>query len=54
MRKEKGQKLWKKAKKVIPGGNMLFSKRSELLLPDRWISYYSKTNGAFIWDLNNK
>lgn len=54
MRKEKGQKLWKKARKIIPGGNMLFSKRSELLLPDRWISYYSKTNGAFIWDLNNK
>ena len=54
MSNKKGQKLWKKAKKIIPGGNMLFSKRSELLLPEKWISYYSKTKGAYIWDLNNK
>jgi len=54
MSDKKGQKLWKKAKKIIPGGNMLFSKRSELLLPEKWISYYSKTKGAYIWDLNNK
>ena len=33
---------------------MLFSKRSDLLLPEKWISYYSKTKGAYIWDLNNK
>ena len=54
MSNKKGQKLWKKAKKIIPGGNMLFSKRSELLLPEKWISYYSKTKGAYIWDLDNK
>ena len=55
MRKiNKGQKLWKKAKKIIPGGNMLFSKRSELILPDKWLSYYSKTKDAFVWDLDNK
>ena len=54
MSNKKGQKLWKKAKKIIPGGNMLFSKRSELLLPEEWISYYSKTKGAYIWDLDNK
>ena len=54
MSNKKGQKLWKKAKKIIPGGNMLFSKRSELLLPEKWISYYSKTKGAYIWDLDDK
>src|SRR5262245_7935272 len=27
-----GQKLWKRAKKVIPGGNMLLSKRPEMFL----------------------
>jgi glutamate-1-semialdehyde 2,1-aminomutase len=54
MKKMSGQKLWKKAKKIIPGGNMLFSKRSELLLPEKWISYYSKTKNAYIWDLDNK
>ena len=24
-----GNKLWKKAKKIIPGGSMLYSKRQE-------------------------
>ena len=49
-----GQKLWKKAKKVIPGGNMLLSKRSEMHLPDNWPSYFSKTSGYSIWDLDGK
>lgn len=47
----KGQKLLKKAKKIIPGGNQLFSKRSELFLPDYWPAYYSKAKGCEIWDL---
>jgi glutamate-1-semialdehyde 2,1-aminomutase len=28
-----GQKLWKRAKQVIPGGNMLLSKRAEMFCP---------------------
>jgi len=47
-----GQKLWKRAKKVIPGGNMLLSKRSEMHLPDNWPSYFSKTSGCSVWDLD--
>ena len=31
------------SKKVIPGGNMLLSKRSEMHLPENWPSYFSKT-----------
>ena len=38
----KGQKLLRKAKGLIPGGNQLLSKRSELFLPDQWPSYFSK------------
>ena len=49
----KGQKLWKKAKTIIPGGNQLLSKRSEFLLPDLWPSYYAKASGCEIWDLDN-
>jgi len=49
-----GQELWNKAKKVIPGGNMLLSKRPELFLPDRWPVYYSKAKGCHIWDLSGK
>lgn len=48
-----GQLLWKKAKTVIPGGNMLLSKRAEMLLPDFWPTYYSKTSKCYVWDLDN-
>ncbi len=50
----KGQKLLKKAKKIIPGGNQLLSKRSELFLPGLWPTYYKKAKGCKVWDLNNK
>ena len=48
-----GQKLWKKAKSIIHGGNMLISKRSEFFLPELWPSYYSKSKGCHLWDLEN-
>ncbi len=50
----KGQNLWRKAINIIPGGTMLFSKNPNLHLPNLWPTYYSKTNGSFIWDLNNR
>lgn len=49
-----GLELWKKAKKIIPGGSQLLSKRSEMFLPDYWPSYYSKAKGIEIWDLDGK
>ncbi len=48
----KGQKLWNRAKKIIPGGNQLLSKRSERFLPDQWPAYYKKAKGCEIWDLD--
>jgi glutamate-1-semialdehyde 2,1-aminomutase len=50
----KGQKLLIEAKKIIPGGNGLLSKRSEMFLPGLWPTYYKKAKGCKIWDLNNK
>ena len=50
--KKTGQKLYKKAKKLIVGGNMLLSKRPEMFLPDNWPSYFSKSKGCYIWDLD--
>ena len=47
-----GQELWRKAKKLIPGGNMLLSKRSEMFLPEIWPSYFSKAKGCRVWDLD--
>lgn len=48
----RGQKLWKRAKKVIPGGNMLLSKRAEMFLPDLWPAYFSKAKGCQVWDMD--
>lgn len=47
-----GQKLWKRAKQIIPGGNMLLSKRAEMFLPDQWPAYFSKAKGCKVWDLD--
>jgi glutamate-1-semialdehyde 2,1-aminomutase len=49
-----GQKLWKRAKRVIPGGNMLLSKRPEMFLPDQWPAYFSKAKGCKVWDLDGR
>ena len=48
-----GQKLWKRAKQIIPGGNMLLSKRAEMFLPDQWPAYFSKAKGCKVWDLDD-
>ena len=32
MNEGKGQELWRRAKRVIPGGNMFLSKRAEMFL----------------------
>lgn len=48
--KLKKNKNWKKAIKIIPGGNMLYSKRAEAFLPEYWPTYYSKTKDCYVWD----
>ncbi len=53
MKKNSGQKLYTKAKKIIPGGNMLLSKRPENFLPDIWPAYYSSSKGCEVTDLDN-
>lgn len=47
-----GQTLYGKAKKLIPGGTQLLSKRPEMFLPDQWPAYYSRAKGAEVWDLD--
>lgn len=49
-----GQKLWDRAKKVIPGGNMLLSKRAEMILPDLWPAYFKRARGCEVWDLDDR
>lgn len=46
-----GQKLYRRAKNIIPGGTMLFSKRAENFLPEGWPTYFSRAKGCEVWDL---
>lgn len=47
-----GQKLWQRAKEIIPGGNMLLSKRAEMFLPENWPAYFQKSKGCEVWDID--
>lgn len=49
-----GVKLWNEAKQLIPGGNQLLSKRSEMFLPDQWPAYYKKAKGVEVWGLDGE
>lgn len=48
----KGQELYRQAKKLIPGGTQLLSKRPEFLLPELWPSYYQSIKGVTVVDLD--
>lgn len=50
----KSQKLWQEAKKIIPGGSQLLSKRAEMFLPDLWPAYYRSAKGVEVVDLDGK
>ena len=54
MKKNTGQKVWKKAKKLMPGGNMFLSKRPERFLPLKWPTYFLKSKGCTVYDLDRK
>ena len=49
-----GNKYWKRAKEIIPGGNMFLSKRPEMFLPNKWPTYFSKAKDCYVWDLDGK
>ena len=54
MVKNKTQAKWIKAKKIIPGGNMLLSKRPEIFLPNKWPAYFKSAKDCYVTDLDNK
>ncbi len=43
-----------KSERFILGQNMLVSKNHKMILPKLWPSYFSKTSGYNIWDLDGK
>lgn len=51
---QKNNSLYSRAKKLIPGGTHLFSKKPEIFLPNGWPTYFDRTEGCFIWDLQGE
>lgn len=50
-----GAKLWRRALKVIPSGNMMVSKNPSILnRGGSWPTYFSRAKGHRIWDLDGK
>ncbi|MCH5256096.1 MAG: aminotransferase class III-fold pyridoxal phosphate-dependent enzyme [Lachnospiraceae bacterium] len=47
------QELYEKAKKIIPGGTQLLSKRPEMHLPGLWPAYYKSAKGCRVTDLDD-
>ena len=52
--KSQNQVYINKAKENIMGENMLLSKNHKMILPELWPTYFSKTKGIYVWDLNNR
>ena len=49
-----GYKLWNIAKKKIPGGNSILSKRPERYAGKYWPTYFKKAHGYNIWGIDGK
>ncbi len=47
------QELYERAKKIIPGGTQLLSKRPEMHLPGLWPAYYKSAKGCYVTDLDD-
>ena len=46
------ENLYKKAKLLIPGGTQLLSKRPEMFAPQQWPTYYKRSKGCEVVDLD--
>ncbi len=49
-----GQALYREAKKIIPGGTNLLSKRPEWFAPGQWPVYYKEARGCTIVDMDGR
>jgi len=50
--RKKNEALYEHAKKRIPGGTQLLSKRPEMFCPDQWPAYFTKARGCEVWDID--
>ncbi|MFB3901879.1 MAG: aminotransferase class III-fold pyridoxal phosphate-dependent enzyme [Acidobacteriota bacterium] len=49
-----GERLYQRARQLIPGGTQLLSKRPELYLPEGWPAYYQSAQGVRVTDLDGR
>jgi len=49
-----GQKLYERAKAIIPGGTQLLSKRPEMQAPGLWPAYFREARGCEVWDFDGR
>lgn len=54
MNPSKSQEMYERARRCIPGGTQLLSKRPELFLPGGWPSYYRRAKGVEVEDLDGR
>ena len=48
----KSRALYAQARKLIPGGTQLLSKRPEMFAPNQWPAYYQSAQGCWIKDID--
>jgi len=48
----KSIQMQERARRRIPGGTQLLSKRPEMFAPGQWPGYYSRASGVDVWDLD--
>lgn len=49
-----GQTLYREARKIIPGGTQLASKRPEQYAPDLWPAYFNEARGCEVFDMDGR
>lgn len=50
----KGWDLFDRARRIIPGGTQLLSKRPSMFLPQQWPTYFASARGTEVTDLDGK
>jgi len=53
-RSRRGQRLYDEAKRLIPGGTQLLSKRPEQFAPGQWPAYFVEARGCEVVDLDGR
>ncbi len=51
---DRTQTLYREAKRRLPGGTQLLSKRPEMFAPDQWPPYFREARGCEVWDLDGR